>query len=122
MSSWPLPDYWRSRNGEPPRKRSPTEWNRVLLSAVGGCELLMVASSPPLLMLVGGVGGAALIVVPWWRSAARHTVAGLVAVGTVPVALLGWTAVAPVLLAVVAWLIAVPLTRPGRSDVTADLP
>jgi hypothetical protein len=35
------------------------DWNRVLLSALGCCELLMAADSPTALMLVGPLGGTA---------------------------------------------------------------
>ncbi|MGW6276156.1 hypothetical protein [Kribbella sp. NPDC055071] len=86
-------------------------WDRVLLCALGACELLMVASGPGALMVVGGTGGVALIAAACRRAVARHTFAGLVAFGTVPLAIFGRTAVVPILLAVLAWLIALPMTR-----------
>ena len=42
------------------------------------------------------------------------SVAGLVVLGTVPFAALAWTAVVPVLLAVLAGLLALPLVRSPR--------
>jgi hypothetical protein len=90
------------------------DWDRVLLSVLGGCELFMVASGPAVLTIAGGLGGAVLIVAAWWRPASRRTVAGLVVLGTVPFAALAWTAVVPVLLAVLAGLLTLPLVRTGR--------
>lgn len=90
------------------------EWDRVLLTVLGLCELLLVAEAPVRLMVVGAVGGAALVVAAWWRSAPRVVRLNLAALGTLPIVALGWTAVVPVLLAGVAWLLVLPLTTPTR--------
>jgi hypothetical protein len=62
-------------------------------------------------MVVGAFGGVALPIAAWWRSASRLAVLSLVALGTVPFAALGWTAVVPVLLAVFAGLLTLPVLR-----------
>ncbi|MGW6197991.1 hypothetical protein ACWF0M_17740 [Kribbella sp. NPDC055110] len=92
------------------------DWAQVLLTALAVCELLMVASGPGLLMVAGALGGVALAVAAWWRSVSRRAAFSLVALGTVPFAALGWTAVVPVLLAVFAGLLALPVlaSRPHR--------
>jgi hypothetical protein len=46
-------------------------------------------------------------------------VVGLIAVGTVPFAALAWSAVVPLLLAVVVVVVAVPVVREGFSPLTA---
>ncbi|MFC6161658.1 hypothetical protein [Kribbella jiaozuonensis] len=78
------------------------DWTRVLLTVLGLCQLLMVASGPVLLMVVGALSAVALATAAWRRSASRRTVYSLVALGTIPFAALGWTAVVPILLAVIA--------------------
>lgn len=85
------------------------DWARVLLTALAICELLMVASGPGLLMVVGALSGVALAIAAWWRSASRLAVFSLVALGAIPFAALGWTAVVPVLLAVFAGLLTLPV-------------
>ena len=90
------------------------DWSRVLLTVLGCCELLLVAAGPGWLMLVGAFGGPALVVAAWWRSAPRRAVAGLVALGTLPLAALGWTVVVPLVLGVTAWLVAWPLLARER--------
>lgn len=94
------------------------DWARVLLTVLGACELLMVASGPGLLMVVGALSAAALVTAAWWRSAPRRTVIGLVALGTIPFAAIGWTAVVPALLAIVAMLLALPVRRHRTSPTT----
>jgi hypothetical protein len=79
------------------------DWFRVLLTALGGFE----------------VGGVALITAAWLRTAPRAVVVGLIAVGTVPFAALAWSAVVPLLLAVVVVVVAVPVVREGFSPLTA---
>jgi hypothetical protein len=79
-------------------------WTRVLLSVLGVCQLLMVASGSRTLLVVGGLSGVALIVAAWLRSAPIVVVLALVAAGTLPFAALGWTAVVPVLVALLAGL------------------
>jgi hypothetical protein len=94
------------------------DWPRILLTALAGCELLMAAGGPALLMVIGGLGAAALIGTAWWRTAARPAVLTLVVSGTVPFAALGWTAVVPVALALLALLLSVPLLRQSGRDGT----
>jgi hypothetical protein len=98
------------------------DWLRVLLSALGGFELLMAAGSSPVLMAAGTIGGIALIAAAWLRSASRWVLVGLIVVGTVPFAVLAWTAVVPLLLAVLAIVIAVPIVRPARHRLSAVTP
>ena len=87
------------------------DWWRVLLTALGGFELLMAAGAAPVTMAVGAVGGVALITAAWLRSAPGRLLIGLVAVGTVPFAVIAWTAMVPMMLAVVAALVAIPIVR-----------
>jgi hypothetical protein len=82
-------------------------WDRVLLSALGCCELLMAAGAAPLAMAVGAVCGTALIVSAWLRTVSRNVRIGLVLLGTLPFAAVGWVAVVPILLVIVA----APLAR-----------
>lgn len=82
-------------------------WDRVLLSALGGAELLMAAGAAPPAMAVGAVGGTALILSAWLRAVPRTVRIGLVVLGTLPFAAVGWVAVVPVLLVIVA----APLAR-----------
>ncbi len=77
-------------------------WHRVLLSLLGGCQVLMAAGASPALMVIGGVGGILLIVAAWLPTARPTVVIGLAVVGAVPFAALGWTAVVPVLVALLA--------------------
>ncbi|MET0966120.1 MAG: hypothetical protein ABWZ02_06975 [Nakamurella sp.] len=87
------------------------DWFRVLLTVIGGFEILMAAGSAPLLMMVGVAGGIALMVVAWLRASSRTVLVALVVAGTIPFAALAWTAIVPVLLAVVALAVAVPVIR-----------
>jgi hypothetical protein len=89
-------------------------WWSVLLSALGGCELLMAARAAPAPMLVGALGGAALIAAAWLRRPSRVRSWTLVAVGTVPFAVLAWTAVVPLLLLVEAFVVALALPVPTQ--------
>jgi hypothetical protein len=90
------------------------DWLRVLLSALGAFELLMAAGASPVPMAAGIIGGIALITAAWLRSVSRWVLIGLVVVGTVPFAALAWFAVVPVLLAVLAVVIAVPIVNQAR--------
>ena len=56
-------DSWRAT-----AKVVAGEWLRVLLSALGGVELLMAAGAAPVPMVVGAVGGIALIAAAWTTS------------------------------------------------------
>ncbi|WP_395729400.1 hypothetical protein [Nakamurella sp.] len=92
-------------------KMLAVNWFRILLGALGGCQLLMAAGAPPALALVGFVGGVSLIAAAGWRSASRSVIAGLMVVGILPFAILGWAGIGPPLVAVTAALIAVPALR-----------
>ena len=89
-------------------------WHRVLLSLLGGFEVLMAAGASPALLVIGGIGGIMLIVAAWLRTARRNIVIGLVTVGIVPFAALGWTAVVPVLVAVLAAGLTALVVRDAR--------
>ncbi|GAA1649084.1 hypothetical protein GCM10009744_45650 [Kribbella alba] len=88
------------------------DWPRVLLCALGACQLLMAAGAAPAPMLAGAIGGLALIVAAWLRTPSRAMTWGLVFLGTVPFAVLAWTAIVPLLITVEA--IAVAATIPRR--------
>ena len=87
---------------------------RCLLGLLGASELLMAAGAPSLLMAVGAVGGLCLIAAGWFFPP-RTTFLALVVVGTVPFAVLAWTAAVPVLLLLVTAVVAVPLLRRPRN-------
>jgi len=76
----------------------------------------MAVSAGPWVMVVGLFGGACLVAAAWVRTTRRGTVPGLVLLGTVPFAVLGWTAIAPLAVMLAAPAIALPLARrtPGR--------
>ena len=80
------------------------EWSRVLLVVLGSCELVMVVRSRPLVMVLGVVAGAALMAaaVPGPR---RRTIA-LVVLAPLPFAVLAWTALVPLVVSVMAILVA----------------
>ena len=103
-------DSWRTT-----ARAFADDWFRVLLTALGGFEMLMAAGAAPVTMAVGAAGGVALIVAAWLRTARRGVVIGLIAVGMVPFAALAWYAVVPLLLAVVVVVVAVPVVREGYS-------
>ena len=86
-------------------------WARCLLTVLGGSEMLMAAGAGPLLMIVGGLGGALLVAAAWVPMTQRVMLLDVVLIGTVPFALLGWTAIAPILLMLMAVAIALPLAR-----------
>jgi hypothetical protein len=101
-------DSWRATG-----KAFADDWLRVLLTVLGGFELLMAAGAAPFTMTVGVLGGVALIAAAWLRTAPRGVVVALVIGGTVPFAALGWYAVVPLLLAAAAVVVAVPVVRQG---------
>ena len=74
------------------------EWWRVLLVALGCCELLMVVRAQPVVTLFGVVAGMALIAaaVP----AARRWAVALAILGPLPFAALAWTALVPLIVSV----------------------
>jgi hypothetical protein len=71
----------------------------------------MVAAGPGPVLLAGGVGGIALAAAAWWRPAPRRAIVSLVILGTVPITVAGWTVLVPLIVAVLAGLLAVPITR-----------
>jgi len=90
-------------------------WPQVLLSALGGFQLLMAAAAAPWVMAVGAVSGTALVLAAWLpaRPAVR---VGLVLLGTVPLAVVGWYALVPLLVAAVALPIATAVLRPQATE------
>jgi hypothetical protein len=91
------------------------DWFRILLSALGACEVLMAAGAAPVLMAVGAASGIALIAAAWLPSVPLGVRVGLAVLGTVPFAALAWTAIVPIVVAVVALLVAVPVVRNDRT-------
>ena len=89
-------------------------WPRVLLSVTGGWVLLMAAGAAPPLLAVGALGGILVIVAAWPRTARPLLVVGLVTAGTVPFAVLGWTAVVPILIPILAGGLAALVVRDAR--------
>ena len=74
----------------------------VVLSVLGGFELLLAAGSAPAMVAsVGLVGGVALMVTAWWRTD-RLMRSGLLLLGTVPFAALTWWSIAGPLTALLA--------------------
>jgi hypothetical protein len=95
-----------------------TGWLPMLVSALGGFELLMaVSAGSPMAIAVGVIGGLVLVAAPW-VSAARLAVV-LMVVGTLPFAILTWSSLASPLLGVVALAIGFTVLRrqPRRADV-----
>ena len=90
-------------------------WPQVLLSALGGFQLLMAAAAAPRAMAVGAVSGTALVLAAWLpaRPAVR---VGLVLLGTVPLAVVGWYALVPPLVAAVALPIAAAVLRSQATE------
>ena len=107
-AGWLAVDSWRDIGAA-----LVENWHRVLLSVLGGLQLLMAAGASPALMVIGGLGGVALIAAAWLPTSSRTLVVGLVVVGTLPFAVLGVTAVVPVLVAVLAGLLTIFVLR-GR--------
>ena len=91
-------------------------WWRCLIGVLGATELLMAAGAAPVLLAVGAGGGIAVLLAAS-VARTRTALAGLLLVGTVPFAVLAWTAVVPVLLLLLTAALAVPLIRatPART-------
>ena len=85
-------------------------WPQVLLSALGLGQLLMAAAAPPWLTVIGAVSGVALVLAAWLPARIGVLVA-LVLLGTAPLAIVGWFALVPPLVAVVALPIAAAVLR-----------
>ncbi len=86
------------------------QWPQVLLSALGLGQLLMAAAAPPWLTVIGAVSGVALVLAAWLPARTGVLVA-LVLLGTAPLAIVGWFALVPPLVAVVALPIAAVVLR-----------
>jgi hypothetical protein len=86
------------------------QWPQVLLSALGLGQLLMAAAAPPWLTAIGAVSGVALVLAAWLPARTGVLVA-LVLLGTAPLAIVGWFALVPPLVAVVALPIAAVVLR-----------
>ena len=84
-------------------------WSRLLLGALGCCQLLMAVRARPTVAAVGLASGVALIAAACVRPR-RGTIA-LVVIGTVPFAVVAWTALVPLLVVVVAVPLAVAVVR-----------
>jgi hypothetical protein len=96
---------------------------RILVSVLGGCQILMATGGSGYVLLVGAVGGLVVMVAAWFRSLSRPVLIGLLIIGTVPFAVLGWTAVVPVLLTLVAGVVAIPIViQTGRPYRTKEHP
>jgi hypothetical protein len=78
-------------------------WPQVLLSALGGFQLLMAAAAAPWTMAV-------------WLPAPPAVWVGLVLLGTVPLAAVGWYALVPLLVAAVALPIAAAVLRSQATE------
>lgn len=92
-------------------------WLRILLAALGACEVLMAAGATPVVTAVGLAGGAALVAAAGLGARHRGPFAGLVLLGTVPFAAIAWSALVPLLLLVVAVALAVAVLREESSAV-----
>ena len=99
-------DSWRSA-GSIVRQ----QWLRILLGSLGLFELLMAASASPLRFVIGACGGIALVVSSWVVVDRRAVAAALMAIGTIPFAVVAWTAIVPLLLLVVVGGLAIALLR-----------
>lgn len=86
-----------------------TAWRRrdaLLLTGLGGFEMLMAATAAPLGTAVIGVGGGLLLAVSTWLHTGPKVGWSLIALATVPFALLTWWSLATPLVAATALLIA----------------
>jgi hypothetical protein len=86
-------------------------WRAVLLSVLGGVEVLMAATAEPAIILVAGVVGGLVVGVAPWVPGRQRVRVGLVVAGTVPFAALTWWSVVTPLLAVAA--VGIVMTRPS---------
>lgn len=89
------------------------EWIPVLVVALGACELVMAAGANPVPMVVGGVGGAALVASVGPSRSRPRACAALLVLGTVPFAVVAWSALVPLLVLALTAALAAPLL--GRS-------
>lgn len=91
---------------------------RLLLGLLGAAEILMAAGAPPWALAVGAAGGVSLAVAAW-RGPSRQMFAVFVLAGTVPFTALAWTAVVPVVLAMLAAAIATVAAHHATHPVAA---
>ncbi|GAA4813133.1 hypothetical protein GCM10023200_58630 [Actinomycetospora chlora] len=84
---------------------------RVLLGALGCCQWLVAAAAAPVPTVAAVAGGAALLVAAVLPRPRPAVLAVLVAVGVVPLALVGWAGVVPLVVALVALPVAVGVAR-----------
>ena len=89
-------------------RSASTHWTRLVLAALGVFQLLMAATAAPTQRAVGAAGGLALITAAVTDGRHRRVILALVVVGTVPFALVAWSAIVPLL---VLLLCAVTLQR-----------
>ncbi|MET3808315.1 hypothetical protein ABIB25_005344 [Nakamurella sp. UYEF19] len=90
-------------------------WWHLLVSVLGGFELLMaVSAGPTMTIAVGVLGGVALVVAPSLPAWRIRLV--LLLIGTVPFAILTWWSVATPVLAVLALAIGLSTLRPRAPD------
>ena len=68
-------------------------------------------AAAPVVQAVGVAGGLCLVAAAWLRPARQWVLPVLLVAGTVPFAALAWTALVPVLLALAAAALAVPVLR-----------
>lgn len=93
---------------------APDRW-RILLSALGGCVLLMSAGAAPVPMVIGAVGGVCLVAAAWLDHQPSWRIWALVVVGAIPFAAVAWTSIVALLVAVEAFAVAALVTRRGRA-------
>ncbi|GLZ45275.1 hypothetical protein Acsp06_14600 [Actinomycetospora sp. NBRC 106375] len=75
---------------------------RVLLGALGCCQWLMAAAAAPVPTVAAVVGGAALLTAACLPHPGPAVLTGLVALGVVPLAVVGWAGIVPLVVAVAA--------------------
>jgi hypothetical protein len=91
------------------------DWWRILLSTLGGCQLLMSAGAAPAPAVAGAVGGASLVAAAWLKPRPRWRFWVLVVTGTLPFAALAWTSIVPLLVTVEAFAFAAARPARGRT-------
>ena len=99
-------------NAAPRRSRVAahrTPWLASLLGVLGAAEMLMALSAPATTMVIGVVGGVALVACPWSAARSRPLAWALLAVGVLPFTVLTYWAIVPVVLALLALAICIPL-------------
>jgi hypothetical protein len=90
--------------------RTRDSWTQILLAVLGCCDLLLAAAATPWITLTAATSGAALLTAAVLIRGRSRPAVALVVLGTVPFALIAWTALVPVLVLVLA-LSLLALTR-----------